>query len=196
MLTRNPAQDPLAAISRECRYVFPRWVSSSRIRAPLDPIPHPRIPFSADLPNTHYRGSVFLTNTHQRGRLARPAPPFFSLEPSFTGAGKKAAYARLTHSEGVAAADGCSMISTAHDRCSKRVNITLQCALTRSEVSECGLRNRVSNVKYREGDICTCNGLKKTALRPLEPIPNYGFNRTKTRDGCTKNTKGGGLATR
>ena len=153
MLTRNPALDSLAAISREYWHVFPRW---SRVASPcamLDPIAHPRVLPSTAQVKAHHTGSVFLTNAHQRARRAHPVARFSSLEPSFTCAGKEAAYARLGRVVARAAAAERETINIAPGCRSKRVNATLQHALARCGIEELCRRNRVCCVNYRVGTL-------------------------------------------
>jgi hypothetical protein len=189
LLTRNPALDPLAAISRECWCVFPRWGSSSKAWAMLDPLPHLRVRFSPDPAKPHHTGSVSRTKAHHRGRPAHPVPRFSSLEPSFSGAGKEAAYARAGRGGAQAADAGRGVVSTSPGRRSKRVNVMLPRAMTQCGVDELRLRNRVCCVKHREGGTYAlamvgwprseraAGQLKKTTRRPLKLIHNCGSGR-------------------
>jgi hypothetical protein len=148
-----------------------------------------RVLFSPDPAKAHHTGSLSLTKSHHRGRAVHPVPRFSSLEPSFTGAGKEAAYARPARGGAEAATAWRGVVSTSPGRRSKRVNVMPSRATARFGVDEPGLRNRICCVKDRVGGVNAvatvgwprservAGQLKKTTRRPLKLIHTHGSGR-------------------
>ena len=202
LLARNRSLIPLAGSRRECWFFFPRCADSATPPAVQEPPLRLYVFLRCIAAWLHQIGSHKPRIQHH----FRPSPSgrcrIPSLEPSFTGAGKEAAYAGRARLTAEAFPAACRALRSAVCRLDRRAKARCERAKRHCKADEHSYRNRVSCVKQSVRD--TSSGktntqakceraavrLKKGRQRPLEGL-TCSPRLQETRNSRTKNKKGG-----
>jgi len=203
LLARNRSLIALAGSRREYWFFFPRCADSATQQAVQEPRPRLYVFLRCIAAWLHQIGSHKPRIQHHFGLSPSGHRGIPSLEPSFTGAGKKAAYAGRARLRAEASAAACRALCSAVCRLEGRVNARRERAERQCKADEHGYRNGVSCVEQsvsgtNSGKTNTqpeCERaaaqLKKGRQRPLEGLACSPRRLQETRNGRTKNKKGG-----